>query len=39
MKDFKKKDVWCLPKGKPEKEETPEQSALREVKEETGLSL
>ncbi len=30
--------VWDLPKGKVEKYETPEQSALREVIEETGLS-
>ncbi len=30
-------DMWDLPKGKMEKNETPEQTALREVKEETGL--
>lgn len=29
---------WDLPKGKIEKAETPEQAALREVQEETGLS-
>jgi len=29
--------VWCLPKGKVEKNEKIEQTALREVKEETGL--
>ncbi len=30
-------DRWDLPKGKKEKGETPEETALREVKEETGL--
>ena len=30
-------DMWDLPKGKMEKGETPEQTALREVKEETGI--
>lgn len=29
--------VWCLPKGAVEKGEDPEATALREVKEETGL--
>ncbi|MGE4357524.1 MAG: NUDIX hydrolase [Candidatus Omnitrophota bacterium] len=29
--------VWCLPKGKIEEGETPEEAARREVKEETGL--
>jgi 8-oxo-dGTP pyrophosphatase MutT (NUDIX family) len=29
--------VWCLPKGLIEKNESPEQTALREVREETGL--
>ncbi len=28
---------WCLPKGKIEAGETPEQAAIREVQEETGL--
>jgi 8-oxo-dGTP pyrophosphatase MutT (NUDIX family) len=30
--------VFCLPKGKIEKAETPEKAALREVMEETGLT-
>lgn len=29
--------VWCLPKGKIEAAETPEQAATREIKEETGV--
>ncbi|KPK39688.1 MAG: hypothetical protein AMJ78_08100 [Omnitrophica WOR_2 bacterium SM23_29] len=29
--------IFCLPKGKIEKPETPRQTALREVEEETGL--
>jgi len=29
--------LWALPKGKPDGDETPEQTALREVREETGL--
>ncbi|MFH1458925.1 MAG: NUDIX hydrolase [Candidatus Omnitrophota bacterium] len=29
---------WCLPKGKIEKNETIEQTALREVREETGIT-
>ena len=31
--------LWALPKGKPERGETPEQTALREVAEETGLRV
>jgi len=30
--------VWTFPKGRPDAGETPEQTALREVKEETGYS-
>lgn len=30
---------WGLPKGHPEKGETPHQAALREVREETGLNV
>ncbi len=28
---------WVLPKGRPEKEETPSETAKREIKEETGI--
>ena len=31
--------LWGLPKGTPDAEETPEETALREVKEETGLEV
>ena len=31
--------IWGLPKGTPENDETPEQTALREVSEETGLRV
>jgi 8-oxo-dGTP pyrophosphatase MutT (NUDIX family) len=31
--------TWSLPKGTPDGEETPEQTALREVREETGLDV
>jgi 8-oxo-dGTP pyrophosphatase MutT (NUDIX family) len=29
--------LWALPKGKPDGDEAPEETALREVREETGL--
>jgi 8-oxo-dGTP diphosphatase len=29
--------AWTFPKGQPEEGESPEQTALREVKEETGM--
>ena len=32
-----RRDFWDLPKGKIDKGETPEQAAVREVQEETGL--
>ena len=32
-------EMWGLPKGTPETNETPEQTALREVREETGLEV
>jgi len=30
--------IFCLPKGKIERPETPQQAALREIREETGLT-
>lgn len=33
-----KQDDWSLPKGKPEADEEAEQTAVREVLEETGIS-
>lgn len=35
----KSNSVWCLPGGKPEENETPEQTAIRESFEETGISV
>jgi 8-oxo-dGTP diphosphatase len=34
----KKGEAWCLPKGIVDKGETTEETAVREVKEETGIS-
>ncbi len=34
-----KGDFWTFPKGKPEADESPEQTALREVLEETGYRV
>jgi len=34
----KNKTVWCLPKGAIDKNEGPQAAAIREVREETGLS-
>jgi len=31
--------LWCLPKGTPDADETIEQTAIREVEEETGLHV
>ncbi len=31
--------IWCLPKGTPDGVETPEETARREVTEETGLEV
>ncbi len=31
--------IWSLPKGTPSGDETPEQTAVREVREETGLQV
>ena len=38
VRNLKGKDVWALPKGGAEPGETGEESALREVREETGLN-
>ncbi len=35
----RRRSVWSLPKGTPDGDETPEQTALREVGEETGLRV
>ena len=34
-----RRDIWSLPKGTPDGDETPEQTAVREVREETGLEV
>ncbi len=34
-----KRNDWALPKGKPEGDESPDQTALREAMEETGVNL
>jgi 8-oxo-dGTP pyrophosphatase MutT (NUDIX family) len=34
-----RREIWSLPKGTPDGDETPEQTALREVNEETGLQV
>jgi 8-oxo-dGTP pyrophosphatase MutT (NUDIX family) len=34
-----RREIWSLPKGTPDGDETPEQTALREVTEETGLQV
>ncbi|MGD8684947.1 MAG: NUDIX hydrolase [Chloroflexota bacterium] len=36
---FRRRATWSLPKGTPAGDETPEQTALREVTEETGLKV
>jgi len=33
------RSIWALPKGTPDADETPEQTAVREVHEETGLQV
>jgi 8-oxo-dGTP pyrophosphatase MutT (NUDIX family) len=38
-RNLKGKEVWTLPKGTPEQGETPEETALREVVEETGIEV
>jgi len=35
---FKRRDIWCLPKGLIEQGETEIEAATREVREETGVS-
>jgi 8-oxo-dGTP pyrophosphatase MutT (NUDIX family) len=35
----RRRSIWALPKGTPDGDETPEQTAVREVHEETGLQV
>jgi 8-oxo-dGTP pyrophosphatase MutT (NUDIX family) len=35
----RRRPMWSLPKGTPDGDETPEQTATREVREETGLQV
>jgi len=39
IKQFSRKDVWSIPKGKLNKDETLEECAVREVREETGVEV
>ncbi len=34
-----RRPIWSLPKGTPDGDETPEETAVREVREETGLQV
>jgi 8-oxo-dGTP pyrophosphatase MutT (NUDIX family) len=36
---YREQAIWSLPKGTPDGDETPEETALREVREETGLEV